>query len=649
MAEYDFRVFLSYRGTSTGKNPIGQKFSEDLYNYLKADPLWKEMYGNVYYSPITKAVDMNFKKEIPEIMSKVEYFVMPLTNDYYDNFWDRHNNCPNENSITYKEIQAAITNNCRFICVSFPGFENNSELLTKIFGERADELLCVAPLTYKKARRQEIFREIANVVRKRSNAGSAALLADLTPNVYLSFKQETENKDKYPFYARLKDVKKLTLLNFAGTSFIAGVSVASIYEECDTLKKWFNHNLINGNIEANLILVNPHSYAAHDAALFKMYPDGLTIPKRDIISTNMNKLSLFMQKNPEVKLNVYLTDIALPYGVMLTEYEDKQNNHMKVDLYASVINDDLRRPSFYMLQSDPKTKMLYSFFEDNVKTIMNNHAFKYTGHPDIEWLLNKHIIHRGRMSENLVAHTQAAYDACIKARYPVEVDLLLLPDDTIVVGRKEERVTYNGIEMRLGDCTKSDLRKHNEQAGNKRIFALEEFLEYIDGKIPVLFEIKREAFRTNEERCTYAMKIIEIIKRHFGRASYRRMYNEKLKSHKIASHEIAFHSSDPYVLEIIKSTDCMIPCGIISMDFSGIRQEVGEEFYQLHANKAFFEVFSPDFISYKIADIDNDIKNACKERKIPLLGWTVTDEEVQQLAFDRGCNNVIIEESKSYL
>ena len=93
----------------------------------------------------------------------------------------------------------------------------------------------------------------------------------------------------------------------------------------------------------------------------------------------------------------------------------------------------------------------------------------------------------------------------------------------------------------------------------------------------------------------------------------------------------------------------MIPCGIISMDFSGIRQEVGEEFYQLHANKAFFEVFSPDFISYKIADIDNDIKNACKERKIPLLGWTVTDEEVQQLAFDRGCNNVIIEESKSYL
>ena len=631
MPSFNYRVFLSYRGISVG-DPIGKDFSYNLYNYLKHDPFCDERFGEIYYSPITKGVEVNYKKDVQAIMSTVEYFVMPLTKDYFEGFWDNENNCPNYDSITYIEIQAAIESRCRFICIKFPEFIVDTELIKKLFGKNSDDLLCVEPLEYSQGNEEFIFQKISEVLKKQKTRGMSTFLKDLTPNVFLSFKEETEDNTKYPFYEKLSDVTKITLLNFAASSFISGVDIASTYKKSDTLKSWFNHNLINGNIETDIILVNPHSYAAHDAALYKMFPSGLTTDKNDIILSNMNKLFEFMRKYPNAKLNVYLTNIALPYGIMITEHTDKSNNHIKVDLYSSVINDDKMRPSFYLLQSDPKTKMLFSFFEDNVRNIMNNYSFKYMGHPDTKWLLNKNIIHRGKINSHVLPHTQEAYDACIDAKYPIEVDLLLLSDETVVVGRKEEILLCAGEEKQLGDCTIRDLRIHNKAAGNKRIFTLEDFLIYINGKIPVLLEIKSNHSRDTNSN-NYVRKILKIVRNHL----------------KYDLSKIAFHSSDPYILKIIKDIDCMIPCGLISMDFSKIESEVGEEFCRLHKENSYLQFLSPDFISYNIYDLESNIKYLCEEYNIPLLAWTIKDDDAQQQAIDYGCDNIIIEGSKTYL
>lgn len=644
MPMFNFRVFLSYRGESAGTT-IGKEFAAKLFRYLKEDPLWNERYGEIYYSPITKEVDVNFKKDAGNIMSTVEYFVMPLTKDYYADFWDEENDCPNPHSVTYKEIQAAIENQCRFVCISFPDFVSDAALIRKLFGDAADDLLCVAPLPYDPSKEEELFQEIARVIKKPQPLGMATLLKALTPNVCLSFKRETENKIKYPFYEKLNDVTKITLLNFAASSFISGIEIASTYQESDTLKNWFDYNLANGHIEANIILVNPHSYAAHDAAMCKMYPSGKNVKKDEIILTNMNKLFRFIQNYPHAKLNVFLTDIALPYGVMMTEHKDPANNHIKVDLYSPVINDDKKRPSFYMLQNDPQTEMLFTFFEDNVKDIMNNYSFRYLGHPDTKWLLRKSIIHRGRIRANLLPHTQEAYDACLDARHPIEADLLRLSDGTVVVGRQEEILVCNGVEKRLGDCTKRDLRTHNRNAGNKRVLLLEEFLEYIGGKVPVLLEIKSDHTGNTKAQKEYVNQILKIVQNYFKQNSYRNTAVNK----EIVSHELAFHSADPRILKMIKDTDCMIPCGLITMDFAAIQDQVGEEFCRVHKEKTYLEFFSPDFISVNVDDLDTTLARLCEERQIPLLGWTVKDGDAQQQALDDGCDNIIIEGSKSYL
>ena len=644
---FNYKVFISYRGASEDKN-----FASRLFDYLKKDPLCDKRYGDIYFSPKTKSVEINFKEDVPKIMGTVEYFVMPLTENYYSDFWDDENNCPNEDSITFQEIKFAIANKCRFIGISFPGFSIDSKLIRKLFGEYADTLLCLEPLAYHSENEEAIFKTISNVLRQKeqNHQSVAQIISKLSPNIYLSFKGETEDKTKYPLYEKLRDVQKITLLNFASSSFIAGIDVASIYQESDLLKAWFDKNLIEGNIEANIILTNPHSYAAYDAAAYKMYPSGLNMDKKDIILRNMNKLFSFIRKNPNARLNVYLTDIILPYGVMITEHNNPINNHIKIDLYSPVISDDKMRPSFYMLQNNPDTAMLYSFFEGNVKNIMNNFSFRFKGHPDTNWLLEKHIIHRGVINRNVLPHTRKAFDECIDARYPIEADLLLLSDGTIIIGRKDEKITLNGEIKELGECTRKDLRIYNKAAGDNRIFTLDHFLEYINAKVPVLLEIKNDhcdgkSALSKEKSKEYVKDILAIVQKHFQYTSA-----QIDRKQGVVSHKLAFHSADPYILQCIKEIDCMIPCGIISMDFAKVKDVVGEEFSELHSKRSYLDMFEPDFICYNVQDLkDQSIKRLCKQYNIPLLGWTVTDEDVQQRAEDYGCDNIITEGRKTYL
>ena len=645
--DFEFRVFISYRGKSEGKT-----FGLNLYNYLMEDPLCNQRYGRIYYSPITLPVGGNFNKDVPNIMRSVEYFIMPLTQGYYEDFWDEERNAPNRKSITYLEINEAIKNNCRFICITFPDFCLNQNTIIKLFGDRADDLLCVAPLQYDGSNTQEVFAAVSAALRKeeKNQRGMAQFLQDLKPNVCLSFKGETEDSGKYPFYEKLHDVRKITLLNFASSSFISGIDIASAYEDSDTLKRWFDSNLINGNIEANIILTNPYSYAAQDAATFKMYPSGLAVDKSQIILKNMNKLFIFIRKYPKARLNVYLTDIALPYGVMLSEHANPANNHIKVDLYAPVISDDKKRPSFYLLQSNADTQAIYSFFEDNIKTIMQNFAFRYKGHPEISWLLSKPIIHRGVIAEGISAHTKEAYDACIAAQYPIEADLLKLTDGTIVVGRADEQIVVDGKVKALSACTRRDLRVFNQNAQKQSVFTLDAFLDYIHNRIPVLFEIKNErkagdvAF-SREDTMVYVQKILEIVQKHD-----RYVAGQSTNANGIAAHTIAFHSADPFVLQCIKEVNCLIPCGIISTDFSPLQEDVGEQFVTMHAQNRYFDMVEPDFISYNVLCLkDLTMKMLCAQHQIPLLAWTVKDEDTQQQAQDYGCDNIIIEGKKTFL
>ncbi len=646
MPKNDYRIFISYRGKSEGA-----EFASRLYDYFEENPSCKEIYGDVFYSPKSSKAGDNFKLDIPLIMPNVEYFVMPLTPDYFADFWDEEKDCPNSESITLIEIQAALKSNCSFVCVRFPGYKADRPLLHKLFDDDSektfyDKIACAIKLDYDpcEEKEEDLFYKLGKEMRRKDIPGISDFVKGCVPNVHLSFKKDTE---KFPLFKKLQDVKHITLLNYASSSILTGIDLASNYEKSDYFRYWFLNSLGRGDIEADIIITDPYSSAAEDAALYKMYPAGLKRKKNEIMRSNLNRLYAIIRKYPGARLNVYLTHIALPYGVMMTEHEDPKNNHIKIDMYSAVTNDDELRPSLYLLQSDENTSAMYNFFSNNVRRIMEEYSYRFAGHPQISWLTDnkKSIIHRGVMKDNLKPHTKGAYDYCITKGYPMEVDLLQMKDGTIIVARDDQDISEYGYDKKLSELSKLDLKNINKKANDAdKILTFKEFLELIGGKIPVLIEIKTLTKEMTPELESYVNEIVKILH------EYARVYSSCFRM-KYNTQELGFavHSADPNVLKLIKEKDCLIPCGIITKDFSPIAEEVGEEFCNLHLTGGYTEIVTPDFISSEIGFLGSETpRKIAKKLNIPVIGWTVMDEDDQELAIEY-CDNMIIEGAKTYI
>ena len=623
------RIFISYRGETSG-NTEGKDFAEALFKYYRLDPFWKERYGKIYYSPLTD-ITGHITEDLPEIMETVEYFIMPLTESYFDDFWDEENNCPDKKSVTYQEITAAIKQHATFICVAFPNFKLDLEYMNKLFADDADAINGRKQLHYTGENQKEVFMQIceATLIEASADNGMSHILSDNIPNINLSFKSITENKQKYPFYQKLFDVKKITLLNYAASSFVSGIEIASVYEESDSLKRWFMYHLANGDIIADIILTDPLSYAAQDAADFKMYPESINsdVPKDEIILRNMNKLFLFMREYPQAKLNVYLTNIALPYGIMMTEHKE-------------VIQNDGRRPSFYLLKSDTNTSDLYTFFSNNIDQIRAVYSYRFNGHPKLDWMNKnyKNIKHKGMITRNSVAHSLKAITDCIEAEFPIEVDLLCLPDGAIILGRADEYISVNGQRVSKASCMISDINVYNKKAKNK-IPSLDKFLNTVNGSVPVLLEIKVGNGNLSEKEHEYIKKIVARVTDYIKSCS---LFFSKRIQHKY-NYGVAIHSSNPYALDYVKSLNCMIPCGIIVADFQQIEDTVGKEFVDLHKSQRYLDFFTPDFISCDIRYLNTSIPQKLRNNlKVPMIGWTVKNSNDRLLANDY-CDNTIVE------
>lgn len=648
-----FRIFISYRGNSPG-----EPFARHLFDYLNGDIDHRAKYGDVYFSQGVEAMG-NFIEDIPRIMEGVEWFVLPLTDGFFDGFRDPENGRPDRTSVTHLEIAEAMRHpQVRFIAVMFPGFEGFEKngrlqrLLENLYGDGSTRITGCKPFPCNPDAEDAAVRRLGDALIRPDYApeGMASFMRGIVPNVFMTNKGETERADLYPFYQRIYDVKRIYLLNYAATSFFTGVDVASIYESTDQPRRWFQTRLMRGEVEVNAVLTHPYSAAAEEAARYKMYPVGGTMVKERIILHNLNKLAAFMGRHPRARLHAYLTDIGLPYGIMLTEHEHPENNHMKVDLYAPVTGDDRERPSFNLMESNGATATLYQFFKQNLLKILHDHSWRFAGHPPIDWLHDpqRPFIHKALARKGVSAHTRGAFLACLKRKLPMEVDLLMLDDGTLVVGRTDEfKLREECLPASWAEIRKIN-RKNREHNGNDSgdCLKFDEFLSLVDGQVPILVELKSDFHEEgNLENKRLARACVDALVR------YRRGFRIPGATDSSAgapSYTYAVHSSNPFVLKEIRLLDCLIPIGQISLDFAAQGIEVDPAFMELHQNMGFFDVVEPDFVSFDIRSlVQSKISATCRERGLPLVGWTVRNSDDEVLALDY-CDTYIIEGADTF-
>ena len=106
------------------------------------------------------------------------------------------------------------------------------------------------------------------------------------------------------------------------------------------------------------------------------------------------------------------------------------------------------------------------------------------------WLVETPIAHRGLHSKTVPENSLLAFSKAIEKGYAIELDVHMLADGTIAVFHDASLARMTGNDGYIKYLNKNDLKALTLKGTKEHIPTLEEALKLIDGRVPVLIEIK---------------------------------------------------------------------------------------------------------------------------------------------------------------
>ena len=134
-------------------------------------------------------------------------------------------------------------------------------------------------------------------------------------------------------------------------------------------------------------------------------------------------------------------------------------------------------------------------------------------HPAREKLRGRYIAHRGLhdLAENTPENSLAAFRAAAEQGHMIENDIHLTADGEVVVFHDSLLKRMCGVDGRIEQMTLAGLKKCRLQGTDEQIPTLQECLEAVDGRVPLLIEFKCDR-TTCKPLCEAANKILSAYK-----------------------------------------------------------------------------------------------------------------------------------------
>lgn len=231
------------------------------------------------------------------------------------------------------------------------------------------------------------------------------------------------------------------------------------------------------------------------------------------------------------------------------------------------------------------------------------------------WLVCQPIAHRGLHDKEIPENSLPAFENAINNGYAIELDVQMIADGTLVVFHDESlsRVTNNDGYLKF--LNKSDLEILTLKGSKEKIPTFEETLKFINGRTPILIEIKNKSKVGDLEK-----KVIELLKDYKG--------------------EYAVESFNPYVLQYFEKH----APNILRGQLAGYLKKEKLPFFQKFALKRMLlnkHISKPNFIAYEAKTLPNRFVR--KFKNLPLIAWTVKSQN-EYLKVVKYCDNVIFED-----
>jgi glycerophosphoryl diester phosphodiesterase len=212
------------------------------------------------------------------------------------------------------------------------------------------------------------------------------------------------------------------------------------------------------------------------------------------------------------------------------------------------------------------------------------------------WLIRRPIAHRGLHDGNVavIENTIAAAAAAIAGDYAIECDVCLTRDGVPVVFHDPTVERLTAESGRVAAWSAEDLAKVTLGHTDQTIPTVAEFLAFVDGRVPVIMEMKGTSL---EEDAGYFDALWPVISGYRG--------------------PLALMSFDVWLIEQALA-GCELPVGLTA---EGLRPEL------LAAHRATIER-GCRFVSYSVHHLPNPFVDWMRsERRAPVISWTVRTPE----------------------
>jgi glycerophosphoryl diester phosphodiesterase len=232
---------------------------------------------------------------------------------------------------------------------------------------------------------------------------------------------------------------------------------------------------------------------------------------------------------------------------------------------------------------------------------------------DISWLLNTPIAHRGLFDENYPENTEPAFEQAIKLGYGIELDVQMTIDNVLVVYHDDNLLRVCGIDKDIREITYEELKSLRPNGKQYPIMTFKEFLSFVDGKAPLLIEVKHQKRKGIEE---LLVKELDEYKGLF-----------------------AVQSFNP---NIVKRVSVLRPNFIVGVLCTREPSKIAPKIVSKLMNVFAFKLYVPfNFLSVRVKDLPINYKMI---KKYNIIAWTIKTEEDLKIA-EKYAKNIIFEKT----
>ena len=138
--------------------------------------------------------------------------------------------------------------------------------------------------------------------------------------------------------------------------------------------------------------------------------------------------------------------------------------------------------------------------------------------PDGHWLITRACAHRGLHGGEVPENSLIAFIKAIENGYPIETDVQLTSDLVPVCFHDDDLTRMTGDSRRIWDTPFAEVQNLRLASSDERVPTFEEFLKLVDGKVPLLIEIKTQPH--NKEVCQKVVELLDGYKGEFAIQSF---------------------------------------------------------------------------------------------------------------------------------